>query len=67
MLVNPEHCKAMRGKKTDLKDGQRIGELLQHGLLNGSFVAPADIRALRDLRRYRTRLQQNRATLSNRL
>ena len=67
MLVNPEHCKAIRGKKTDLKDGQRIGELLQHGLLNGSFVPSTEIRALRDLTRYRTRLQQNRATLSNRI
>ena len=67
VLVNPEHCKAIRGKKTDLKDGERIAELLQHGLLSGSFVPNAEIRALRDLTRYRTRLQQGRGTLANRI
>jgi transposase len=28
LLINPEHYKAVRGKKTDLKDGARIAELL---------------------------------------
>jgi transposase len=67
MLVNPEHCKALRGKKTDLKDGERIAELLQHGLLAGSFVPPERIRALRELTRYRARLAQRQATISNRI
>ena len=66
-LINPEHCKGLRGKKTDLKDGERISELLQHGLLNSSFVPPSDIRALRDLTRHRVQLQQRRATLANRI
>jgi transposase len=42
LLINPEHYKGLRGKKTDLKDGERIGELLQHGLLSGSFVPPRE-------------------------
>jgi len=66
-LVNPEHCKPLRGKKTDLKDGERITELLQHGLLEGSFVPREQIRALRELTRYRTRLAQRQATISNRI
>jgi transposase len=66
-LINPEHCKGLRGKKTDLKDGDRISELLQHGLLNASFVPPSDIRALRDLTRHRVQLQQRRSTLANRI
>jgi len=66
-LINPEHCKGLRGKKTDLKDGERISDLLQHGLLNGSFVPPSDIRALRDLTRHRVQLQQRRGTLANRI
>ena len=66
-LVNPGHCKALRGKKTDLKDGERICELLQHGLLEGSFVPRQQIRALRELTRYRTRLAQRQATISNRI
>ncbi len=67
LLINPEHCKALRGKKTDLKDGERISDLLQHGLLSSSFVPPSDIRALRDLTRHRVQLQQRRGTLANRI
>jgi transposase len=67
MLVNPEHCKALRGKKTDLKDGERIAELLPHGLLEGSFVPREEIRALRELTRYRARLAQRQATISHRI
>jgi transposase len=40
LLINPEHYKAVRGKKTDLKDGTRIAELLQDGRLEGSYVPP---------------------------
>jgi transposase len=40
LLINPEHYKAVRGKKTDLKDGTRIAELLQDGRLAGSYVPP---------------------------
>jgi len=29
LLVNPEHYKAVRGRKTDLEDGTRIAKLLQ--------------------------------------
>jgi transposase len=51
MLINPEHYRAVRGKKTDLKDGDRIAELLQDGRLQGSFVSTVQIRILRDLTR----------------
>ncbi len=57
----------MRGKKTDLKDGERIAELLRHGLLSGSFVPSERIRALRELTRYRARLAQRQAAISNRI
>jgi len=39
LLINPEHYKAVRGKKTDLKDGERIAELLQDGRLEGSLIS----------------------------
>ena len=67
LLINPEHYKGLRGKKTDLKDGERIGELLQHGLLSGSFVPPAEIRALRELTRYRATLAQERVRVFSRI
>jgi transposase len=31
MLVNPEHIKAVPGRKTDTKDCEWIADLLQHG------------------------------------
>jgi transposase len=34
MLVNPQHIKAVPGRKTDTKDCEWIADLLQHGLLN---------------------------------
>lgn len=39
LLINPEHCKALRGKKTDLKDGERISDLLQHGFKDNYLSA----------------------------
>jgi transposase len=52
-LINPQHVHALPGRKTDRKDGQRIAELLQYGLLKGSFIPPPAIRELRDLTRRR--------------
>lgn len=67
VLVNPARLKAIPGKKTDMKDGERIADLLQHGLLQGSFVPPAPIRELRDLTRSRAVLTQERARVSARI
>jgi transposase len=53
MLLNPQHIKAVPGRKTDTKDCEWIADLLQHGLLKGSFVPPTPIQDLRDLTRYR--------------
>jgi transposase len=67
LLVNPQHLKSIPGKKTDFKDGERIADLLQHGLLRGSFVPPKAIRQLRDLTRTRATLAQERASIINRI
>lgn len=61
MLVNARHVKIVPGRKTDVKDAEWLAELLEHGLLRGSFVPPAVIRELRDLTRYRKRLVQSHA------
>ena len=58
LLVNPQHLKSIPGKKTDFKDGERIADLLHHGLLRGSLVPPRAIRELRDLTRMRATLAQ---------
>lgn len=67
LLVNPQHLKSIPGKKTDFKDGERIADLLQHGLLRGSFVPPKPIRELRDLTRMRATLAQERSSVINRI
>jgi transposase len=54
------HEKAVPGRKTDVKDAERIAQLLEHGLLCPSFVPPPDIRHLRMLTRYRLQLMGDR-------
>jgi transposase len=67
LLANPTHVKALRGRKSDLRDGARIADFLQHGLLQGSFVPPRPIQQLRDLTRNRTLLKQEQVRVSNRI
>ena len=67
MLVNPQHIKAVPGRKTDAKDCEWIADLLQHGLLKGSFVPPVPIQDLRDLTRYRAELRQSQNRVANRI
>ncbi len=57
-LVNAHHVKILPGRKSDVLDAEWLAELLEHGLLRGSFVPPTVIRQLRDLTRYRKRLIQ---------
>jgi transposase len=57
-LVNAHHVKILPGRKSDVLDAEWLAELLEHGLLRGSFVPPPAIRELRDLTRYRKRLIQ---------
>jgi transposase len=67
LLVNAQHIKAVPGRKTDVKDAQWIAELLQHGLLRASFIAPPAQRELRELTRHRSTFVRERATLVNRV
>jgi len=57
-LVNARHVKILPGRKSDVLDAEWLAELLEHGLLRGSFVPPLAVRELRDLTRYRKRLVQ---------
>jgi transposase len=67
MLCNAQHVKRVPGRKTDTSDAQWLAQLLEHGLLRGSFVPPRPIRELRDLTRYRTSLVQERTREAQRL
>lgn len=66
-LINPQHVRAIPGRKTDQQDCERIAELHQYGLLAASFIPPKPIRQLRDLTRRRTHVQQDRNRIINRI
>jgi transposase len=67
LLVNARHMKAVPGRKSDVRDSEWIAELLQHGLLRGSFVPDRAQRELRELTRYRMALVRQRTAEANRL
>ncbi len=52
LLVNAQHVKNLPGRKTDVADACWLAQLLECGLLRGSFVPPPVISRLRDLTRY---------------
>jgi transposase len=67
LLVNARHLKQVPGRKSDIRDCQGIAQLLQHGLLKGSFIPPRAQRELRDLTRHRTQLVEEKTRTSNRI
>ncbi len=67
LLANAQHIKVVPGRKTDTQDCEWIADLLQQGLLRGSFVPPEPIRDLRDLTRYRAILSQETTDVANRI
>jgi transposase len=66
-LANPKYIKALKGKKTDKKDSIWIADLHRHGLVPGSYIPPHDIRKLRDIGRYRTKVVSNCSNEKNRV
>jgi transposase len=66
-LVNPRHLKKVPGRKSDVSDAEWIAQLLQCGLLRGSFVPPRPVRDLRDLTRHRAQLAGEHTRVANRI
>lgn len=67
MVVNARHMKAVPGRKTDVKDAEWIADLLQHGLLQPSYIPDKEQRELWELVRYRKSLVGERTRELNRL
>ena len=67
MVVNAHHMKNVPGRKTDAKDAEWIADLLQHGLLRGSYIPNKEQRELREVVRYRKSLIEERSREINRL
>jgi len=66
-LVNARHVKMLPGRKTDVRDCEWLAQLLECGLLRGSFIPPAAVRDLRDLTRLRKTLIRERGHHVNRI
>ena len=66
-LCNARHVKQVPGRKTDLSDAQWLCQLMEAGLLRGSFVPPKPQRQLRTLTRYRKTQIAERQREANRL
>jgi hypothetical protein len=62
LICNAAHVKNVPGRKTDYADAEWLAHLLECGLLAGSFVPPAEIKAARDVVRYRTKIVQQRVS-----
>lgn len=65
-VVNAGHVKKVPGRKTDVSDAQWLAELHAHGLLRLSYVPPREIREMRAVARYRTKLVAERTSARNR-
>ena len=67
LVCNAGHVKNVPGRKTDLSDAEWLVHLLECGLLRGSFIPPVEIKAARDVIRYRTKLTESRTSELQRL
>jgi transposase len=67
LVCNAGHVRNVPGRKTDLSDAEWLVHLLECGLLRASFIPPAEIKAVRDILRYRTKLVQSRSSELSRL
>jgi len=66
LLTHPKYVRAIKGKKTDKKDSKWIANLFKFDMVRSSFIPPKDIRALRELARYRYKLVCMRSSEKNR-
>jgi transposase len=67
LVCNAAHVKNVPGRKTDYADAEWLAHLLECGLLAGSFIPPAGIKAVRDVIRYRRKVAQQRVSEISRL
>jgi transposase len=67
LVCNAAHVKNVPGRKTDAVDAVWLAELLECGLLRGSFIPEPKIKAVRDITRYRKKVVGARTSELQRL
>jgi transposase len=66
-LINPSDIKRRAGRKTDVKDSQKISELVMYGNVCPSYLASHEQSELRRLTRQRTKLVADQTRYKNRI
>lgn len=67
VLMNPQHVRGLKGRKTDRADAKWLARHLSRGELKGSFVAPRAVRELRELTRTRVHVLEDINRVKNRI
>ena len=67
IVANAHHMRNIPGRKTDVKDAEWIATLMQHGLLESSFVPDRNIRDLREFSRTYKNAVSEKSRCLNRL
>lgn len=66
VIANPKYVHAIKGQKTDDKDSAWITDLFKFDIVPSSYISCREIRALRELVRYRQKLIGHRSSEKNR-
>jgi transposase len=67
VLINPSHYRNVSAQKTDINDAQWIHQLLAHGLLRNSHIAPELYRELREYLHERDIYKNQKSDTLNRI
>lgn len=62
VVANPKYVRAIKGQKTDDKDAMWIADLFKFDIVPSSYIPDKNIRKLRELFRYRSRLVSSRSS-----
>jgi len=66
VVANPKYVRSIKGQKTDDKDSAWIADLFKFDIVPSSYIPCREIRALRELFRYRQKLVGHRSSEKNR-
>jgi hypothetical protein len=66
VVANPKYVRAIKGQKTDDRDSAWIADLFKFDIVPSSYIPCKEIRALRELFRYRQKLVGHRSSEKNR-
>lgn len=67
VVANPKYVRAIKGQKTDDKDAMWIADLFKFDIVPSSYIPVKEIRKLRELFRYRSKLVNERSSEKMRL